>query len=89
MQVCPIKAEWVEDVLPKLRDIDVERLSGGATTVAAAHRAEAAEQLQAAAEKAHGLVGVPRKSDQSAVDAARDRFLARKASRVGAKGSRK
>ena len=89
LQVCPMEAEWVEDVLPKLRDVDVERLSGGATAAAAAHRAEAAEQLQAAAETAQGAVGVPRKSGQSVVDAGRERYLARRARKVGAKAGRK
>ncbi len=75
----------MEGVLPKLRDIDVERLSGGATTQAAAHRAEAAEQLRGLAEaalEAKGLMGVPRKNDVSAVDAARERYLARKAGKT-------
>lgn len=35
MQVCPVEAEWVDTVMPRLRGVDVKRLSGGATTEAA------------------------------------------------------
>ena len=74
----------MEDVLPKLRDIDVERLSGGATTRKAAHRVEAVEQLapaDAAPVSIQPSAGVPRKNDLVALDAARERYLARKAGR--------
>lgn len=75
----------MEDVLPRLRDIDVERLSGGATTARAAHRAEAAEHLlhaappTEAAPRPNQAAGVPRKTTLEAADAARERFLARRA----------
>ena len=35
MQVCPVEVEWVDIVMPRLRGVDVKRLSGGATTQAA------------------------------------------------------
>ena len=42
MQVCPVEVEWVDIVMPRLRGVDVKRLSGGATTQAAIADASAA-----------------------------------------------
>jgi hypothetical protein len=42
MQVCPVEVEWVDIVMPRLRGVDVKRLSGGATTEAAIADASAA-----------------------------------------------
>ena len=39
-QVCPAEPEAVGLVIPRLRNIDIHRLSGGATTAAAVARAE-------------------------------------------------
>lgn len=40
MQVCPVEPEAVGLVIPRLRNVDVRRLSGGATTAAAVAKAE-------------------------------------------------
>ncbi len=68
----------MEDVLPTLRNVDVERLSGGVTTRKAAKRAATAGQLTETTAARNETAGVPRKNDTAAVDAARQRFLARK-----------
>lgn len=73
-----MESEWVEDVLPMLRNIDVERLSGGVTTRKAAKRAAIAGQVTETAAARDLPAGVPRKNDPAAVDAARQRYLARK-----------
>ncbi|BDA44197.1 ATP-dependent RNA helicase DHX8 [Coccomyxa sp. Obi] len=77
-KVCPMESEWVENVLPTLRNIDVERLSGGVTTRKAAKRAAIAGQLTETTAARDQPAGVPRKNDPAAVDAARQRYLARK-----------
>ena len=75
-QVCPVEGEWTTDIIPKLRNIDVKRLSGGKTGAAAAAAANAAgtgaQEGGAAGAKA------ARRNDDSAVNAARERYLARK-----------
>jgi len=83
MQVCPMEAEWVEDVLPKLRNIDTALLSGGLTTKKAARRAADAGEMPEEALAKDQAAAIARKNDGAAIDAARQRYLARKA------GSRK
>ena len=78
MQVCPVEGEWAEEVLPKLRGVDVERLSGGTTAAKAAARAAEPEPVGAVPQAALQII---RKNDAVAVDDARKRFLARKAAR--------
>lgn len=73
-----MNTEWVEEVLPKLRNIDVERLSGGMTTRKAAKRAEIAGQLSENPVAKEAPAAIARKNDVAAVDAARQRYLARK-----------
>lgn len=79
MQVCPIEAEWAEEVLPKLRNVDVERLSGGATAAKAA--AQSVSPVADVSSLAEVNLQVIRKNDAAAVGAARERFLARKAAK--------
>lgn len=81
LQVCPMEPEWVQYILPKLWDIDVKRLSGGATTEIAVEEAEQAAHAPEGTLKKGGYVVLPRKNDVSSVDAARARYLARKGSR--------
>ena len=68
-------------IIQKLRDIDVKRLSGGQTAAAAAiataGQAPPASDIVAVAVQS----GVPRK-DQLTVDAARARYLNRKATKI-------
>jgi ATP-dependent RNA helicase DHX8/PRP22 len=78
VQVCPMNTEWVEEVLPKLRNINVERLSGGMTTRKAAKRAEFAGQLSENPVAKEAPAATARKNNVAAVDAARQRYLARK-----------
>ena len=78
VQVCPVEGEWAEEVLPKLRGVDVERLSGGATAAKAAARPAEPEPMDAVPQAALQII---RKNDAGAVDDARKRFLARKAAR--------
>lgn len=68
-------------ILPKLRNADVKRLSGGSTAAAAA--AATANQDAPAADTVAVAVqsGIARR-DQGTVDAARARYLNRKAVRT-------
>lgn len=74
--------EWVQHILPKLWDIDVKRLSGGATTEIAVEQAEQAAHASEGTVKTGAFVMTPRKNDLSSVDAARARYLARKGSKA-------
>ncbi len=76
-----MEPEWVQYILPKLWDIDVKRLSGGATTETAVEQAEQAAHAPEGTAKTSAYVVLPRKNDLSAVDAARARYLARRGSR--------
>ena len=78
LQVCPVEEDWVAMILPKLRNVDVKRLSGGATAaVATANQdAPAADSVAVAVQS-----GIARR-DQVTVDAARARYLNRKAAKV-------
>ena len=40
LQVCPVEAEWLDALLERLRNVNVKRLSGGATTAAELAAAE-------------------------------------------------
>ena len=73
-QVCAVDEAWVTPLLPRLRDVDVQRLSGGKFR-------QQAEQVAAAPEaqaKPAPAPAVKAKADAAAVDAARQRFLERK-----------
>mmetsp|Transcript_31621 Transcript_31621/g.89851 ORF Transcript_31621/g.89851 Transcript_31621/m.89851 type:complete len:98 (-) Transcript_31621:1648-1941(-) len=84
LQVCPVNGEWTEEIIPKLRGIDVLRLSGGKTGAAAATAAE--ERSRRAVEGGGGgdCDGKSnRRNNEAAVNAARARFLARKKLKKG------
>lgn len=84
MQVCPVEGEWVGKYVEKLRGVDVERLSGGASTahvLAAPAPASVGPPLDNPASSPLVSPGRSR-HDQAAVDAAKARFAARKAARV-------
>lgn len=72
-----MEARWTERIIPKLRGIDVKRLSGGAT---GAQAALAADDPVAAAVASNKKA---RRNDDGAVSAARARFLARKKLKSG------
>ena len=69
-QVCAVEEAWVAPILPRLRDVDVKRLSGGKFS------SEKTEAVSKAAAPAPAPVKA--KPDAGAVDAARQRFLERK-----------
>jgi ATP-dependent RNA helicase DHX8/PRP22 len=73
-QVCAVEEAWVVDLLPRLHDVDVQRLSGG--RIAKEVLAVAGEEVRVKA--APAPVDVKAKADDAAVDAARQRFLERK-----------
>ena len=77
-----MEPEWVQHILPKLWDIDVKRLSGGATTEIAVEQAEQAAHASEGTVKAGAFMAMPRKNDVSSVDAARARYMARKGSKA-------
>jgi ATP-dependent RNA helicase DHX8/PRP22 len=76
-----MRSAWVEEVLPRLRNIDVQRLSGGATTRHAKARAEEQQQEVSIEDVQHRRAVSRQKKDTAAIDAARQRYLARKSSR--------
>ncbi|PRW39269.1 pre-mRNA-splicing factor ATP-dependent RNA helicase PRP1 [Chlorella sorokiniana] len=85
-KVCPVEAQWVQAILPRLEGIDVNRLSGGKTGAKAIAAAEAqAAGLAAAADaEKQRAAAAERRNTDDAVAAARARYLARKA--AGGKG---
>ena len=70
--------DWVAMILPKVRNADVKRLSGGSTAAAAAAAHQDAPAADAVAVAVQS--GIARK-DQITVDAARARYMNRKAAR--------
>jgi hypothetical protein len=97
-----VRFEYVEPLLPKLRNIDLGRLAGGtraraaaaatAAAAAAAGAAAAAEGAAGGAAAAAGQAGGPaklaRRHDTGSVDAARQRYLQRKATAAAAAGKK-
>ena len=77
LQVCPVEESWVAPLLDKIHNVDVARLSKGAAVEAkeAAGTAEVLEP-QTVEQMLH------RRNDASKVDAAKERFLARKKARM-------
>lgn len=69
-------------ILPKLRNADVKRLSGGSTAAAAAAAATANQDAPAADAVAVAVQSGIARRDQITVDAARARYLNRKAART-------
>jgi len=79
-QVCATRYEWVAPLLPKLRGVDVARLSGGRRPAAAGADGGGGEADAAAAAAAAAAVAKPaaKRNDDATVNAARERYLARK-----------
>jgi len=79
--VCPVEGRWVaEKVLPKLQGVDINRLGGGGEESREGDGGESTEKKEAEATKT--------RNDSAAIDAARARFLARKAA-AASKGSKR
>ncbi|KAL3149932.1 hypothetical protein ABBQ38_013295 [Trebouxia sp. C0009 RCD-2024] len=81
-RVCPVDDDWVAMILPKLRNVDVKRLSGGSTAAAAAAVATAHQDAPAADVVAVAVQSGIARKDQITVDAARARYMNRKAART-------
>ena len=79
--VCAVEGNWVAEVLPKLQKVDIARLSGGVT----GEKAKAAQEERIEDKTEEGAISKGRRNDETAVDAARARFLARKAAAGGGK----
>ena len=71
-QVCAVDEAWVAPILPRLRDGDVKRLSGGKFS------SEKTEKEAVSKAAAPAPTPVKAKLDAGAVNAARQRFLERK-----------
>ncbi|KAL4440347.1 hypothetical protein ABPG75_003348 [Micractinium tetrahymenae] len=84
-KVCPVEAAWVQAIVPKLENVDVNRLSGGKTGQAAiaAAEAKAAGAAAAEAQQQQRVAAAERRNTDDAVAAARARYLARKAAAAG------
>ncbi len=67
--------------MPKLQNVNVQRLSGGASTAAAVEAAQHEEQAQAVGSALAANVAAQRKG-QAVLDAAKARFLNRKAAKL-------
>ncbi|KAK9868473.1 hypothetical protein WJX84_008357 [Apatococcus fuscideae] len=78
-KVCPVDATWVSFITPKIANADVNRLRGGHREQPSQGGRDIETVSVSAAEQAAAAV-VPR--PQAAVEAARARFLARKAGRL-------
>uniref|UniRef100_A0A8C1LR49 Probable ATP-dependent RNA helicase DHX40 n=1 Tax=Cyprinus carpio TaxID=7962 RepID=A0A8C1LR49_CYPCA len=84
--VCPIRYEWVQDLLPKLHEIDVYELSSVAREevtdeeMAQWEKKEAAKRQAATEDAAKKL---EKRNDESSITEARARYLERKQKRFG------
>ncbi|GMH34180.1 hypothetical protein BSKO_02014 [Bryopsis sp. KO-2023] len=81
-KVCPVEGEWVRDLLPRIRDVDVKRLSGGATTdtrkeaLLSSPSGTTSKNTKTPAGEVHG-----RRNSDLALSDARKRYLERKAAK--------
>jgi ATP-dependent RNA helicase DHX8/PRP22 len=76
--ICEVEMHWVNPVLNKLQNLDIKKLSGGSRLVDEKIEGENAK----VEEKGTGNDGGPQPDDrESRVQAARERFLARKANK--------
>uniref|UniRef100_A0A8C2KJ62 RNA helicase n=1 Tax=Cyprinus carpio TaxID=7962 RepID=A0A8C2KJ62_CYPCA len=88
--VCPIRYEWVQDLLPKLHEIDVYELSSVAREevtdeeMAQWEKKEAAKRQAATEDAAKKL---EKRNDESSITEARARYLERKQHRLQRKGT--
>lgn len=73
-KVCVVDERWVDLLLPKLENVDVQRLSGGRL-----QEPKVPVVVGQAEEEVKVVVGGERRNDEDAVAAARQRYLARKA----------
>ncbi|KAF9673682.1 hypothetical protein SADUNF_Sadunf10G0049600 [Salix dunnii] len=72
--VCAVEMEWVSPILKKLEKLNIDKLSGGSGH---SIREENEKKVSSLPKKEEAVAGVPDDSE-SRIQAARDRFLARK-----------
>ena len=86
-QVCPVESDWVGKFVANLRGVNVERLSGGATTARVlAAPGSSTENTSANTADATAMAAAGRtRTNQAALQAAKARFAARKAATARAK----
>ncbi|KAF7699877.1 hypothetical protein HF521_002835 [Silurus meridionalis] len=89
--ICPIRYDWVKDLLPKLHEIDVYDLSSVAREEVTDEEMERWEKKRAAQKQADGfedaLKKVEKRNDESSITEARARYLQRKQNRLQTKQS--
>ncbi|KAG5236490.1 pre-mRNA-splicing factor ATP-dependent RNA helicase [Salix suchowensis] len=72
--VCAVEMAWVSPILKKLEKLDIDKLSGGSGR---SIREESEKKVASLPKKEEAVAGVP-DDRESRIQAARDRFLARK-----------
>ncbi|KAJ6771504.1 ATP-DEPENDENT RNA HELICASE [Salix koriyanagi] len=72
--VCAVEMAWVSPILKKLEKLDIDKLSGGSGR---SIREESEKKVTSLPKKEEAVAGVP-DDRESRIQAARDRFLARK-----------
>ena len=77
MQVCPMEEKWVAPILEKVHNVDIARLSKG-PIASAKEAAGVAEVLEPKVIERL----LQKRNDDSKVNAAKERFLARKKARM-------
>ena len=75
-------ADWVDPIIQRLHNIDLHRLSGGTGSAPTAAAAKAPAPSAVATMARTASDGITRKNNSNAVDAARDRYLARKKAKL-------
>uniref|UniRef100_A0A9J8C8V5 RNA helicase n=1 Tax=Cyprinus carpio carpio TaxID=630221 RepID=A0A9J8C8V5_CYPCA len=85
--VCPIRYEWVQDLLPKLHEIDVYELSSVAREEVTDEEMAQWEKKEAAKRQAGTSEELEKRNDESSITEARARYLERKQHRLQRKGT--
>lgn len=84
--VCPIRYEWVKDLLPKLHDVDAYELSSVAreeVTKEELAKWESQEQTKQNNERLEAsLKKMQKRNDDKSISDARERFLQRKQQKI-------
>ena len=79
VQVCPVDSTWVSLITPKIENADVYRLRGGQRQAQYNQELQSESHLDSSMQQSRAAAAA---RPQAAVDAARARFLARKAGRA-------
>jgi len=84
-QVCRVEAEWVEPLIPRLRGVDVKRLGGRKPADVPVEPCKLASVLKSAAGEPPKSETESKSSGANSADAARLRYLERKAAKSAGK----